>query len=426
MKSAILCFPHIEGEPQFPTGLYKIATHCIPRVKVHVFDERLDAAAGDHIEALLGEEEVLCLGISCMTGRQISSALRLSERFHGRVPIVWGGCHPTILPRQTIDSGLVDYVVRGDGEQAMPQLLSFLDSPAGARRPDWAWEHVHSFDAFGDSYIDFDTYPLDVRYLVTRDGLRRAVTVETSRGCPHRCAYCHNTATGRGYVAMASETVLAVIDELRVRYSPGGVVFQEDNFFVNRGRAFAVVKGLATRGLRWKANCRASYVARFSDDDLAMLSASGCAVLQCGAEAGSQRILDLISKDVTVDTILTANRRLEHHRIPVRYNFIIGFPTETSAEMQQTLALMDRLRQENAFCLHPFLNIYAPYPGTPLYGLAVKEGFLAPSSLEGWSRITWNCANAPWLAEDVRTELTELSARFLKESDYAKFVTSAS
>jgi radical SAM superfamily enzyme YgiQ (UPF0313 family) len=221
---------------------------------------------------------------------------------------------------------------------------------------------------------------------------------------------------------MPWEKVLAIIDDLSGRYSLDGVVFQEDNFFANRNRAFAVVKGLATRGLRWKANSRASYVARFSDDDLAMLAASGCAVLQCGAEAGSQRILDLISKDVTVDAILAANRRLEHHRIPVRYNLIVGFPTETSAERQQTLALIDRLRQENPSCLPPFLNIYAPYPGTPLYPLAVKEGFRAPGSLEGWSRITWNCANAPWLAEDVRTELSELSARFLKESGYAKFV----
>jgi len=423
MKSAILCFPHIEGEPQFPTGLYKIATHCIPKFKVHVFDERLDPTAGDQIETLLREEDVLCLGVSCMTGRQIHSALRLSKRFHGRVPIVWGGCHATILPRQTLDSGLVDYVVRGDGEQAMPQLLALLDLPAGPNRQDWAWDRVHSFSAFGDSYVDFDKYPLDSRYLPTRDGLHRVVTLETSRGCPHRCAYCHNTAAGRGYVAMPSEKVLATIDDLRGRHALGGVVLQEDNFFVKPSRAFAIAKGLATRGLRWKANCRASYVAHFSDDDLAMLSASGCAVLQCGAEAGSQRILDLITKDVTVATILAANKRLERHRIPVRYNFIIGFPTETVAEIRETLALMKQLRQENPLCLPPFLNIYAPYPGTPLYPLAIEQGFIAPCDLEGWSQITWNCANAPWLGEDVRNEMSELSARFLEESDYAKFVS---
>ena len=426
MKSAILCFPYIEGLPQYPTGLYKIGTHSVREFCVRVLDARMESDICGKIDRIMQSEDVLCLGVSCMTGPQILSALDLSKRYHGQLPIVWGGSHPTLMPKVTLESGLADVVIRGDGEGAFLELLRSLDQLGSLACSIDAEEQINFFADFAKEYVDFDTYPVDERYLVNRDGLTRAFPLETSRGCAHKCAFCHNTALGRKYRAVSARSVLRVIDELVDRYKIGGIIFQEDNFFLNKERARAIIGGLPERRLGWKANARISYVKSFSPEFLSFIQRSQCHVLQFGVESGSDRILDIVSKGVTASEIREANSRLGEYQIGVRYNFILGFPTETTTDLEKTLTLIRQLKDENPNCLPPFLNIYTPYPGTPLFGLATRMGFVAPKMLEDWAEVHWNSATLPWLSEHTASEYEKLSQHFLQETEYAKFLTAES
>jgi radical SAM superfamily enzyme YgiQ (UPF0313 family) len=286
-----------------------------------------------------------------------------------------------------------------------------------------AGQQIHFFADFTKEYVDFDTYPVDERYLVNRDGLTRAFPLETSRGCAHKCAFCHNTALRRKYQGASAHNVLKVIDELVDRYKIGGIIFQEDNFFLNKERARAIIGGLSERRLGWKANARISYVKSFSHEFLSLIQRSQCHVLQFGVESGSDRILDIVSKDVTAREIREANLRLAKYHIGVRYNFILGFPTETTTDLETTFALIRQLKDENPNCLPPFLNIYTPYPGTPLFGLATRMGFVAPKTLEEWADVHWNSATLPWLSGRTAREYEKLSQQFLRETEYAKFLT---
>lgn len=422
MKSAILCFPYMPGMPQYPTGLYKIATYCLPDFRVHVLDQRVTPDIDQEIGEILSQEEVLCIGVSCMTGTQIAPALQISRRYHGDVPVVWGGVHPTLLPEQTMEDEAIDHVVRGDGEQAFRDLLTQLSRGRPPRDLAGQQAELSDFHDFARQYVDFEAYPVNERYFVNRDGLIRAFNIETSRGCPHKCGYCHNSAMHPRYRTIGPQMALGVVDQLIQRHGIRGVVFQEDNFLVDRARAGAILSGLAARDLRWKANARLSYVGSFTDSFLELIERSGCSVLQFGVESGSQRILDLIGKGLSVEDIVAWNRRLASRDFAVRYNFIVGFPTEDPKEIQATLDLMGRLRDDNPRCLPPFLNIYCPYPGTPLFDLALEHGFVPPRSLPEWNDVTWNSVSLPWLDGPTNRRLQALSERCMMESEYARFV----
>src|SRR5690606_16377797 len=104
---------------------------------------------------------------------------------------------------------------------------------------------------------------------------------------------------------------------------------------------------------------------------------------------GTDRILELINKKVKLNDIITLNKLLSNLPIQIRYNFIIGFPTETQKEIEATLKLIERLGNDNSNMVPPFLNIYTPYPGTPLYDLAVKCGLEIPKTTDEWCNFKW-------------------------------------
>ena len=354
MKKAIICFPKIDNiiwtQTQFPIGIYKIKQYCKKKYDVIILDERFERDIFKKIDMMLNES-VLCLGLSVMTGEQITSAISISKKYHGKVKIVWGGVHPTILPDNVLREPYVDYVIRGDGEKAFLNLLTYLDKG-----------RVEN-------------------YFLRRDGMKKAFTIETSRGCPHQCAFCHNTILGHKYRTVNVEYIGNTIEYLIDRYNVDGIVFQEDNFFLDINRAKNVIKKLCQyRNIGWKANSRISYFEKITEDKEMMndLVQSNCKVLQFGIESGSDRILKLINKKITTDQIRTINKKLSLYNIKLRYNFIIGFPTETVQEIRKTMEFIEKLMEENANLEPPFVNIYTPYPGTPIFDLAVKQGFKPP------------------------------------------------
>lgn len=304
-------------------------------------DERLEDA-NKAITDILEQSEVLCLGLSVMTGQQIDSAIRLAKKFHGRIPIVWGGVHPTICPESVSCEKYVDYIIRGDGEEAFLTLLQDLDS--GKTKADFDYK-VYCLNNLNKSVIDFDNEQIASQYFVERDGFKKAFPLETSRGCPHKCAFCHNSILGHTYRVVDTDLVIKNIDQLYLKYKIDGVIFQEDNFFLKEKRVIEILTRLKKYNIGWKANSRISYFKKIVHDEqfMNLLVDSQCHVLQFGIESGSDRVLKLINKGINVKDVVQVNKELAKYNISVRYNFIIGFPTESRNEIEQTLELIDKL-----------------------------------------------------------------------------------
>jgi len=355
------------------------------------------------------------VGISAMTGQQVKYGLLAAkaarEAWPGR-PVVWGGVHPTLFPEQTAGHPLVDYVVRGEGEETLSELLRALsgeislEEVAGLtfRR---GQEIVSNPDR--KPFADLDSLPLpayDLIDMADYPNIRRTFDYQSSRGCPFRCAFCYNlTFSRRRWRAKSAGKVLAELEELKRRYALRSIGFVDDELFISRRRVEALAEGLIERrlGLGWEASCRVDILDQFPDRLVARLAQAGLSRLYFGAESGSQRVLDRIEKDISVDQIVRAAAKAVRQGIVPALSFIAGFPGETAEDREKTYRLINRLWSLDRRVQVNGVFIYNPYPGGSLFEEAVRTGIELPRTLEEWGEWTYEYeADLPWLTQPER------------------------
>ena len=148
-----------------------------------------------------------------------------------------------------------------------------------------------------------------------------------------------------------------------------------------------------------------------SDDLFSLMEKVGVRHLHIGAESGSQRMLDLMRKDITVEQTMEVNKRLKGFSgiIPT-YNFFSGIPTETKEDIKCSTDLILKLIKENPNCLITAYNQFTPYPGTELFDLAVYHGLRPPQELEEWIDFDQGAfaSNSPWLTNKRKKLLNML------------------
>ena len=141
--------------------------------------------------------------------------------------------------------------------------------------------------------------------------------------------------------------------------------------------------------IRWyTSGTRVDVFNKASDEQTAVLKESGAHVLKFGAESGTNRILKLVNKGITVEETLKANLKAKKYGIIPAFALMIGFPTETFEEVDNTIDLMFRLRRDNPKAQFETVAIYTALPGTPMYELALRNGLKPPQDLAGW--VDWN------------------------------------
>ena len=150
---------------------------------------------------------------------------------------------------------------------------------------------------------------------------------------------------------------------------------------------------------------------------------AGARRLHLGVESGSERVLKLINKGETIDEFIRANRMLADYPLVPLYLLMIGLPTETPAELGESVRLAAQLADENPRA-DPSFNIYTPYPGTALYTAAVELGLKPPARLPDWAQ--FNFRNVPrdctWLDPEMKrlVEGLDFPLQFLAKN---RFVT---
>jgi len=385
--------------------------------EVEIVDQFADPNWEARLETALATPP-LCVGVTSMTGPQLLRAVeaprRVKER-HPQVPVVWGGIHASLMPAQTVQNPWVDVVVVGEGEETFEELLAVLErggSLAGV--PGILFKEGDRVRTTPPrDFVDLDREPPLEYGLVGVDRYHRRLfgvdhlTFNSSRGCTFRCSFCWDPVMHkRRWRAMEPETVL---DQLRRIIRDHGVrsfLFSDDHFFIDMKRAHGIVEGIVRANLGItisKLQIRADTICRMDRDFLDLMVRAGVKRFTVGIESGSQRVLDLIKKDVTVEEVVEANRKLAPYDIVPLYLFMMGLPTETPDELRQSIALADRLIADNPKAAKTF-NIYTPHPGTELYDLAVSMGMRVPDRLEDWA--TFNFRNvprhAPWIVPQTK------------------------
>jgi radical SAM superfamily enzyme YgiQ (UPF0313 family) len=388
-------------------GVLTVAAPLVAQgVEVVILDERVEPAFDELLTNALAANPV-CAGISSMSGRHITGALRISKlvKDHSDVPVVWGGVQASLEPKSTINHPLVDYIVRDDGEESFPSLveaisngLTGLDAIPGV-----------AYKKSGIPVFTADPQPADIsklplipfqlidwqKYRVPpggRDELwtsepRHIIPMETSRGCPFSCIFCTESARKKKWRSLPPERVVEDIKTYRDRYNIRNFTFIDDNLFgdIRRGERLIEMMASADLGINWYTNLRTDYMSKASPEFLARMESSGCRMLTFGAESGSERVLKMINKKASAEHVLEVNRRLARSNIIPHFVTIRGFPTESAEEMQQTYRLLCDLILANpkTICDSPQL---ITTPGTKIAEMCL--GDLTHSyTLEDWAEV---------------------------------------
>ena len=369
-------------------------------------------------EILENGKDALCLGISAMTSFQIQDGLRLAKIFkkkYPKIPIVWGGWHPSILPFQTAQNSFVDIVVRGPGDYTFPELVETLYQGGNLKDVKGI-----TFKVKNKIITNQDRGPADLSllpplpyhlidmekcYQNTEYG-QRTIPYISSYGCPHRCAFCvEEIVNKRQWRPVPAKVVLKEWENLVKKYKADSIAVYDSNFFVDEKRVTIICEGLIKKKIKIKwgnANGRAGQLSRYQEKTWKLMEKTGCAMILTGAESGSQKALDFISKDMNVDELVKFTEKCNQHHIKILYSFLVGLPWSKNpqendkfvdGEYKATLGLIDRLLKicnRNRYTYYIFL----PYPGAALFHRAVSLGLKYPKSLVGWSNYLVSPENA--------------------------------
>ena len=234
--------------------------------RVKILDQRVEAITTQVLDSLISKD-LICVGISSMTGTQIRNALNLSkivrELTDGKVPLVWGGCHPAVTPEQTAEHPYVDIVVEGEGDETFVELLKAIENKEDLRKVK-GLTYKDGSETVKTGYrpllnveelLPIPWELLNVEKYVHRDmyvkGRQRVLDLgQTSRGCPFDCGFCSSAEIReRKWRAMSSEKSLDLITESVHRFNLDGIWLRDDEFYINRKRASAIFKGMIDRKL---------------------------------------------------------------------------------------------------------------------------------------------------------------------------------
>ena len=194
----------------------------------------------------------------------------------------------------------------------------------------------------------------------TRHG-QTALSMVTSRGCPFHCTWCSKQVYGDTYRRRSVEDVLGELHDIKTRFDPDQVWFADDLFTINRRWVHRFGQQVRARGLQTPFYL-VGRPGSFDPALCATLRQAGCFRVYLSAESGAQHVLDAMHKDGTVLQIRTAARLLHAHGIEVGVFVMVGYPGETPADVDATLAMLHDIRPEVVL-----LSMAHPMKGTAFY-----------------------------------------------------------
>lgn len=399
-----------------------------PDVTLHdgAVEDQFVAQVLDHARAENRAYEVV--GISAPTVLiENAWATARDAKARGAITIL-GGPHLTLEPDESMQKPEVDLVVRGEGEDAIVEIMRVLGQVASRQSSvhspqlrdilGLSWRDAdgkiqHNFDRPLRS--DLDNIPLPAYHLFKierytnlqplTDGLdphARAYTIVTSRGCPYKCTYCSKPITGDTWRGRSVENVVKewrmLVKDLRA--TEIGVT--DDIWNLDLKRAKELCRALIDEKLNtvpW-VTIHGMKVNHTDLELFELMKKAGCKRAGFGVESGDEYILKrVVKKSQTLEQVRAAFKYAKAAGLQTMGFFIYGMPGESEETMEKTTRLALELDPDLANFM-----IAAPFPGTELWKLVEKEGILFSHT---WDDYAIHSDKAHFQVGDLTAELVE-------------------
>ncbi len=367
-----------------PLGLLYIAGYLLEHsdYEVDIIDAQVERLGYPELEARIAEKQADVIGITSMTLTllDVIETIKTAKLVWPDSIIVLGGPHASIYPAETAKLYGVDFVVIGEGEETTLELINAIDKNNSV-------ENVLGicFMKDGRRYLspprplldDLDSLPIPPRILIPYQSYfsilfnRSPVTsIFTSRGCPYRCTFCDRPHLGKIFRCRSAENVVKEIQGC-VSLGIRDFLFYDDTFTVDKERVHRICDLIVENSLDVTWDVRA-HVNTINNRLLVKMKEAGCQAIHYGVESGNDRILKSIKKGITKDKVREVFKMTKGAGLKCLAYFIIGFPDETMAEIEDTYNFAVELDPDY---LH--LTKLCPFPSTQIYLDGLSSGFFS-------------------------------------------------
>lgn len=338
--------------------------------------------------------DMICIQVYTFDLRNVKAILRSIKNYNKKFITVVGGAHITTAPVEAMDDfgNLVDYAIAGEGELGFPKFVNGLaDGNLEEVAPDCPglmfykedgtlfkneskltpMDELDNLGQIAWDIIKPNTYP-EAQHGAFFEQFPIAPII-TTRGCPYKCTFC--SAPKMSGSNLRHYSVDYILKEIKMLYDDYGIReihIVDDNFTMDLPYAKAVLQGIIDMNLGISLAMPNGVRMDWLDDEiLILMKKAGMYMVTVAIENGNDRLLKLMRKGTTVKKIRRCVEKIKSHGFDVAAFFILGYPSETYEEMEETikLSLELDLQRANYFT-------YLPLPGTQSYNELVEQGEL--------------------------------------------------
>jgi radical SAM superfamily enzyme YgiQ (UPF0313 family) len=310
---------------------------------------------------------------------------RIIKEWNQKKKVVMGGAHVSCDPEGILQSPFVDYAVLGEGEIRFPLLIEKI-----AKKD---FKEIAEMDGIGyrlkgglrinplQTFIkDLDSLPHPARELLDLDRYRmrkkRSTMIITSRGCPHRCAYCSaHLVMGASFRTQTPEAILKEMIECRERYDIQVFDIEDDNFTLDQERAKRlmnlIIENFGEGKLELSAMNGISF-ASLDEELLRLMKRSGFKTINLSLVSTNPLTKEKMGRPKETTEFDKILEKTEQVNLNVIAYAILGMPNQTIEEMVDTLVYL----MGKKVLIGP--SVYYPTPNTPLFEKCKKDGILSP------------------------------------------------
>jgi len=440
---------------RFPLAVLSLAASLEHRYDTYIVDGNVDRDFVTTALRTIAARSIDMVGVTVMGGPQLPTAIAVSKAIRERfpaLPIVWGGYYPTICPIPSITAPYVDFVVRGQGEDTLAELLEalFQDGPGGEHAQlgsiaGLTWQRddrtIHNKDrpfsaARLATMLPYERLDNPAQYLTPTYLGRRTAGYQAAFGCRFRCTFCGVAAMFKGKTALPADTRLAEDLAYLTRLGADAIQFYDHNFFDRDVDMLPLLEVLARFELPWWCFARADALVNMSERSWQLVRKSQLRMAYIGAESPSDWMLHDTRKGTRSEQTLEVVNLCRSNGVIPELSFMLAPPEDPEGETEKTFEFIRSIKR-----VHPateiMIYIYTPLPPsahnpnlkaprsvTQLRDTAGRP-VIFPTTADEWAQPHWVeywCHNnAPWLSDRLRQRIldftTVLGCRFPTVTD---------
>jgi len=405
-----------QEDPMPPLGLMYVAAYLekYTNHEIKILDCLIEKINHEQLRERIKQKKPDVVGITTLTFALIDVLItaRTIKEINPDIKVVLGGPHVNIYPEETLNFPEIDYLVLGEGEKPAKDLLDNLNQT----------ENLHNFKGIAfknnnkiinlgprELIQDLDELPFPARNLIPNEKYSSVLsennpvtTLFSSRGCPFQCTFCNRAHLGKVFRARSAKNVVDEMEECK-KMGIGEIFIYDDTFTINRQRVLDICSEIKKRNLKiyWDVRARVDTV---DEEVLNQMKDAGCQRIHYGVEAGTEKILEVLNKGITLEQVEKTFKLTRKIGIQTLAYFMIGSPRETRKDIMKTIKFAKKIKPDFV-CF----SITTPYPQTDMYTLGLKEKILP---YDFWQKFAENpqpdFVPAVWEEELSREELLSL------------------